>query len=250
MPTPETPTTGSTFEDLIPRMRSESELEVIVEDVPPVRPSGFISLFLGVASFAAPIGRPALILPALAIVFGLFALRKREGLRAVGTTPAIIGLILASFFGACGIAVPWMKSKTMGDQATYFASQFLELASRGEESLVKELQREFRNRHITTTKLDEVYQDESAESAEAGPGIYDQIFEAGPDVDFVLDRPVQVFQRYGNEKVDTVWTDRSGKIKQPVQIEMQWIKDPDGNGQWHVSLFQFYREPIYAESNL
>ncbi|MFG0266009.1 MAG: hypothetical protein ACF8AM_12800 [Rhodopirellula sp. JB055] len=126
--------TAANRERDVPKMGAEAGYEeVVVEEVAPVRISAFIGLFIALTSFTAAVGKPMLVLPLLAIAFCLFALRKHSGAtKPVGTTAARLGLILACLFGSMGFFVHYMKYRTLGDQATYFAQQYVELAANGE----------------------------------------------------------------------------------------------------------------------
>ncbi|TWT98929.1 hypothetical protein [Neorhodopirellula pilleata] len=239
----------------IPRMGAEAGYQLVSEeDVPPLRASGIVCLILGMLSFWAPIAWQMLVIPALAIVFGVIAMRKWGNVRPAGTSAAVIGLLLASGFGTAGVMIPAMKQQTLGKQAEYFAREFLELCGNGEKELALELQKPVQNRQLGTMDLEKAYSEDevaSQQMEEASGGIIDNVMEAGPDIEWKLAQPVDVFVKYGVEKADTYWIDPSGKIDQKIQILLEWHPDETNNtGQWHVSLFQFHRELIVAPSIL
>lgn len=239
----------------IPRMGAEAGYQLISEeDVPPLRASGIVCLIFGMLSFWAAVAWQMLIIPILAIVFGVIAMRKWGDVRPAGTTAAVIGLLLASGFGALGVMIPVMKQQTLGKQAEYFAHEFLELCGNGEKELALELQKPVGNRQLGTMNLEKAYEEDEVAREQmegASGGIVDQIIAAGPDVDWQLAQPVRVFVQYGTEKADTYWIDPSGTIDQKVQILLEWHPDETNDtGQWHVALFQFHRELIVAPSVL
>ncbi|MCC9644432.1 hypothetical protein LOC71_19340 [Rhodopirellula sp. JC740] len=248
--------TAASREKYVPRMGEESALEeVLVEDVAPVRISAFVGLLVAISSFTAAVAKPMLVLPVLAIALCLFALRKHDGrTKPVGTLAARIGLVLACLFGSTGFFVHHLKSRTLGNQAVYFARQYLELAARGEESLAIELQKTKPNRQVATMQLNEAYsQDESAmeQLENFRSGAYVDVKKAGLDTEWELDRRPRVFQKYGREKVDTYWRDPSGKFNGVIQVELEWSPAYEGEeADWHVSLFQVERELIVAPSVL
>ena len=91
----------STLPD-VPHMRAETGFDE-ADSAPPLRVSGFVCLLLGMLSVLACFGQPLLIVPLSAIAVGFVALRRSSGQRPVGTTPAMIGMVLAIFFATLRI---------------------------------------------------------------------------------------------------------------------------------------------------
>ncbi|MEM9365614.1 MAG: hypothetical protein AAGD07_06420 [Planctomycetota bacterium] len=247
---------GSAFDDgLIPKMNAESDFELIEEAAAPVRGSAFVCLLLGVASFVAVVGRPMLFVPALAFLVGLYAKRRYDGPRPVGLWAASLGMLLASGFGACGLALPYFKEKTLGDPAEYFAREYLELAANQNLPMSLELQRGYRNRNLATTSLEEAYKDygetedtqESLETMVGGP--YGDIgaLERKPEWKLVSRR---VYHEWRIDKVNLLFEDTTEQITNPVQLLLECHYDKEGRAQYHVALFQYHRERLVAESIL
>lgn len=220
-----------------------------VQETEPARPSGFIALGLGVFSAVAFLGVPLLIIPVLAIITGLLALRRCDGNAPLGTGPAKLGLILAVGFGACGIAVPWLKVTTLGGQAERFSRDYLRLVARGDDYLAMELEKRPLSRLPATMSLSDYYQ-----SNPGGQGkleffriktVNERIRQYGVDADWRLDRPVRLDYHFGREKAEVVWLEPSGKKR--VQFFMEYQVDKEGIGQWHIETVQNYRERIVAE---
>jgi hypothetical protein len=241
----------------LPKMGAEVGYQVVSDDdVPPFRASGLVCFVLGILSFWATIAWQMLIIPFAAIIFGIVAMRKWQGQRPAGTTVAVIGLLLASFFGATGLTVPLAKRNTMGKQAEYFAREFLELAGRGDVELVAELRKEARNRQVKGMNIKEAYEKDqiaraSLEEGSSSDSVVNEIRLAGPNIQWELAEPVRVYMYYGMERADTYWIDPSGTIKEKVQVELQWTPDDANNvGHWHVNLFQYWRELLVAPSVL
>ncbi len=241
----------------LPKMGAEVGFQVVSEDdVPPMRASGLICLILGVLSVSAMVAWQMLMLPIAAIAVGIFALRKWHGRRPAGTTAAVVGLVLASCFGAGGLTLPLAKRHTMAQQGEYFARQYLELIGRGDIELAAELRKEKRNRQVKGMNLREAYKkDEVAKSSisteEEQNVERDAIQLAGPGIKWELAWPARVYRYYGMERVETVWVDPSGKIPEKVLIGLQWSPDDENEvGNWHVHQFNYYRELIYAPSVL
>lgn len=241
----------------LPRMGAEVGFQVVNDDdVPPFRASGLVSLLLGLLSASALIAWQMLVLPIAAILFGVFALRKWTGPRPAGTTAAVIGLLLASCFGAGGLAIPLAKRATVGKQAEFFARQYLELIGNGDVELASELRKEARNRQVASMNLKELYRKEALAKSETEPeenrnSEQDAIQLAGPNIPWELVERPRVYSYYGMERVETIWFDPSGKLTEKVVIELQWSPDDKNNiGNWHVNNFHFYRDLIYAPSVL
>ncbi|SMP41902.1 hypothetical protein SAMN06265222_101673 [Neorhodopirellula lusitana] len=246
---------GSLHAAGIPRMGAEDGYQLVdEEDVPPLRASGIVCFILGLLSFWATVAWQMLILPIVAIIFGIIAMRKWGKVRPAGTTAAVLGLVLASAFGAAGIVIPTMKQRTLGKQAEYFAREFLEVVGDGEVELALELQKQARNRQLGTMDLKKAYANDkvaSEQREDATEGMVSTIGALGPDIEWELAEPVRVFFKYGIEKADTYWIDPSNKESRKIQILLEWHpNETDKTGQWNVSLFQYHRELIVAPTVL
>lgn len=238
----------------VPQMGAETGYE-LDESTVPLRVSGFVCLLLGLISAVALLGSAALVVPVLAIVFGLIALRPSpiEGIKPVGTSAAKVGIVLALAFGTCGFLLPVMKTATLGDQAKFFSRRYIEVIARDYDEFAMELNKEYRNRFASTMPLRDFYRNQSEEGQRAleefkQNGAFTIIRDIGPDGDWVLDRPVRVYHSFGIDRAEVVW--RSVQTGQKIQFMMQYLIDGDDVGQWHVDVVQQYRERIVAESIL
>ncbi|TWU56773.1 hypothetical protein Poly51_26900 [Rubripirellula tenax] len=250
----------------VPQMHAETGYEEI-EGVVPLRFSGYVCLLLGLISVVALVGLPALVFPALAIVFGLFALRPYYGRKPAGRTPAMIGLSLAIAFAACGYGVVALKSYTLGSQAKYYTHQYMELVANDFEELAIELGKDYKNRFAETMPLSDFYvndeeqngdgADESGMPMESQPtaidefrgnGAHIEMRRQGPGADWKLDSPVRVYHQFGIDRAEVNW--RADGSDQVVQFFMQYLIDPNDVGQWHIELVQIKRERLVAESIL
>jgi hypothetical protein len=234
-------------------MQAETGFE-IEESAPPLRVSGFLSLLLGSLSCLSLLGQPLLVLPLLAILSGLFALRRSSGQTPVGTRPAMVGLVLAFGFGSCGLFLPMMKTWTLSKQAEQFSRYYLEVIARGNDEFAMELRKDYVNRLPLTMSLTEHYMaDEAAarllqEFREEG--INETIRERGPGAEWILDRPIRIYYSYQREHAEVVWADPTGETSTLIQMFLQYRVDSKGDGQWHVDVIQTYRERIVAEQVL
>lgn len=68
------------MDPLVPHMQAETGFE-LDDSAPPLRVSGFICLIFGVLSFLCLLGQPILVLPLIAIIFGVFACGDRVARR-------------------------------------------------------------------------------------------------------------------------------------------------------------------------
>lgn len=236
----------------VARMRAEAGFEP--EEVQtPVRFSGFVCLLLGMLSILCLLGRPLLVIPFAALLFGLIALRPAPEGRPVGTFAAQLGLLLAVGFGACGFFLPWAKNQTLGSQAEYFVGQYFELIRDEQWELVAELQRPPNARHLASMPLQEFYDvnDSGQESLDQlqMDDTLQEVRRAGSD--WQPARSPRVFTRWGRQMVETFWTDRAGLASEDIRVELEYSVDPQTDiGQWHVTEFHFDRERLVAESVL
>ena len=147
--------TTDNFDPTVPQMHAEAGFEQ--DSVPPLRVSGFICLLFGVLSVFSLIGQPLLLFSLIAIAFGIFALRRSGEQTPVGTRPAMLGLVLAVGFGACGFFVPWMKTMTLGRQAEKFSRDYMEVVARSEDEFrtgtSERLCQSFFCHHVTEASL-------------------------------------------------------------------------------------------------
>ncbi len=239
----------------IPRMGAEAGYE-LDELQTPVRFSGFVCLLFGLLSSLAMLGRPLLLVPLLAIVFGIIALRPSIQGIPVGTMAAKIGIFFAVGFAAAGFFLPWAKQRTLGSQAEYFVKEYIEILGRGEWELAAELQKPYQSRTLPTMPLKEFYT--TNEDAAKGlnelkenNGAMATIASTADQTDWQLASTPRVFTRWGRQMVDTLWVDRNGFNSEKLQVELEYVIDKQNDiGQWHITLFQFHRERLVAESIL
>jgi hypothetical protein len=237
-----------------PRMGAEAGYEL--DDAQnPVRFSGFVCLLLGLTSAFALLGRPLLLVPFAALVFGLIALRPSVDGIPVGTFAAKLGLVLATGFAACGFFLPMAKERTLGGQAEVFVKEFLAVLGRGEWELASELQKPYRSRFLPTMPIKEFY----SQNPDASRALTEMLDSnsllmdigakyANSDWQLVSTR---VFTNWGRQKVDTLWIDKNGDPNQKLQVELEYEVDKQfDRGEWHITLFQYHRERLVAESVL
>jgi hypothetical protein len=223
-----------------------------VEDTPPpLRVSGYLCLILGVLSVFAVVGTAALVLPILAVLFGLFAHRRYGEQVPAGLRAAKVGLVFAAGFGACGLFVPMLKSMTLGAQAEQFARDYVEVVAHDELELAMELRKNYVNRFPTTMPLPAHYTlnenaDRSMEEFRQD-GVNAQILNRGPGAEWRLTRPVRIFNYYGSHKAEVTLQDPSGGKATELYMLLEYQVDHrNGDGQWFVERVMFNTEPIVA----
>ena len=219
------------------------------EAAEPARVSGIFSLIFGLLSVFAFMGIPLLILPILAILFGMLALRSCEGKPPLGTRAAKIGLVLAVGFGTFGIAVPWMRLSTLSAQAKQYSLEYLNLVAQGDDMLALELRKRPAMRLPASVSLEDYYGEnpkgQKALAVFRGMPINTDIRRIGPEFSWELDQPIRVDYHFGREQVEVVW--RGPSEEERFQFFLEFDFDSDGVGQWHVETFQVYRELVVAE---
>lgn len=245
--------TTDTIDPTVPRMRAETGFE-IEENTTPLRLSGFFCLLLGLLSFVSLFGQPLLVVPLLAFFVGAFALRRFEGPRPIGVRPAMIGIVLAAAFGACGLFMPWFKTLTLASQAKLYSRYYIELVARGEDHFAIEMKKDYVNRLPKTMNLQEHYAVNEAGSRNwqdfRAEGINESIRSRGLNAEWVLDRPVRIYYSYGREHAELIWKDPTEEVKAKIHIIMDYMLDQEGQGQWHVEHCASYVERITAPAIL
>lgn len=243
---------SETIPSNVPRMGAEAGYEL--EDAPPFHVSGYICLIIALFSPAALLGLSAVLIPAVAIPFGLFALRRHGEQVPTGTTAARVGLLLAFGFGACGIAIPWMQHVTLGGQAEKFARDYIEVIARDEAELAMELQKDYVNRFPDTMPLMAHYAlnpppEEQLEIFQNDP-VNKTIRRRGPGARWRLAEPVRVYTHYGFQRADVVFEDPTGAAATNLRFTLEYKIDSSGKGQWQMLNIVPDVDKIYAPAVL
>jgi hypothetical protein len=224
------------------------------EVAPPLRVSGFICLLLGVLSIFSIIFKAMLLMPLMALVFGLIALRKYDGPRPAGMRAAFLGMLLGVAFGTCGYTVDMMKRSTLGRQAEEFAGQYMKLVALGHDEHAMELQKEWYNRLSTDMNLAEHYLSDQrvAESLVQfkTDAVNRELKRLGADADWTLNRPVNVYYQFGQDHAEVIWSDPSGDSSLTIQMFMDYRVDSRGRGQWQMKIVHPLRTRLLAENVL
>lgn len=245
----------STF-SIAPKMSAEGGFEEI-SGAAPLRVSGFISGMLGVASAICILGMPLVVIPAAGILLGIYALRRYDGAKPVGTMAARIGILLSIGFGAFGLGAHVMKRNTLATQGEAFAREFIKLAAQGEDLYCMELSKDYANRFLPTMPLEEHYHDGNTGAMEQlqtyrDKGVVSLLKRLGPDVEWELDRAINVQYKYGAERVDIHFVN-DPYAKKPsvirVTLDAKYRASTD-QFEWHVSNFMVDRDRIVADSIL
>ncbi len=240
-----------TSEPIIPSMGAEGGFGLEDEAVAPLRVSGFICLILGLLSPLAYLGLAMMAIPIVAILVGLFALRRHGDLVPVGLGAARVGVVMSAGFGLLGVTVPMMKKMTLASQAEKFARDYIEVIALDEVELAMELRKDHVNRYPSTMPLKAHYK--MSQAAEdlliefRNDGINDQIRERGPGAPWKLLRPVRIYTHYQFQMADLVLVDPTGKSSIKLHMILEYrIDRVTGDGQWHVNSVQHLAKPIYA----
>ncbi|MCC9600845.1 hypothetical protein LOC67_09730 [Stieleria sp. JC731] len=232
----------------------------------PLRISGFIALILALISGFATVALPMLAVGVLAILFALIALRKTRpelgDVVPVGTSAARWAIILSCFFCAFSLARYGSKYQTLGNQAEYFARQFVRVASSGNSIYANELQKSYVNRYLKTMPLEIHYENErkkrEAEMLRSGNDSYEpedstvsDLVKYSPDHDWVLWRPVRVYNHYGRQKAEVILAADHSKNPYRLRIELEYLVHKDkGTSEWYVEVVTPFHERLVAESIL
>lgn len=230
-----------------PAMSAEPETELI-ESSRPVRISGFLALILGLLSFSAIFGAPLIVVPVLAVVCALIALRPYGDQRPAGYGVAMIGLFAAVLFAAWGVTQRHFHQEMMTTQAVRFAENWLDLLAQGDVELAVELRAHPASRQSETMPLDQYYSESTegraamSEFREKEP--VEAIIRAAQQADWELSQPAIIYHQFGRELVKTIWRDRSAAVKEAVAIDLEYLPaTTERPAQWRVENIDVYYSP-------
>lgn len=229
-------------------MRDEGEHQ-LVEGVRPLRVSGFLSLFFGVLSGLSFLGIALLVLPLISLALGLCAIRRYEGDAPVGLRAARFGMLLAAALGGAGFGTYHFRQSLMCGQAEKFTADYLSTLANGQIEVAMEMGRPIGSR--SKAPLIDLYRSDEnlvrARSEFVTGGFVDSLAALGPDVKWRVSRPTKSDVLYGGqEQFEVVMIDDGGKLDSECQVFLQYVRDRQGNLQWHVFHSQQYRELIVA----
>ena len=139
---------------------------------------------------------------------------------------------------------------TLARQAEQYSRYYIEMVARGEDHFAIELNKDYVNRLPTTMDWREHYAVDEGGSRNwqdfREESINDTLRSRGPNAEWVLERPTQVYYSYGRQHADVIWMDPTGSTSVKVQVMMEYQLDQQGQGQWHVKLCQAYMDRITA----
>ncbi|QDV61444.1 DUF4190 domain-containing protein [Crateriforma conspicua] len=234
-----------------------------VEEQPtPIRASGFFALLAGLASVFCLLGTPLLVLPVIAILLGLIALRPSDRGRPIGTLPAKIGMVLAVGFGVCGFLMPWLATQTVGTESAYFAKEYLRLMARGDREMVMEMRKDHINRVSPGTPLVTHYEQLEAEvrAMEDAQGMspmenYKEddcvaaLEDIGGDIELFQVGSARMYTHFGEQYVETNWNNHTDPFTNDIIVTMAFKIDAEtGDRQWYVKRCTWDQEQPVAES--
>lgn len=215
-----------------------SEVELLTE-APPLRLSGPIALVLGLLSFTALLGTPMVIVPILAVVAALVALRPYAGPRPTGYRVAFVGLFFAVLFGVWGFTSLRLKHRMLSHQAHAFAATWLDLLAQGDIEMALELKKHRQQRQPPSMPLREYYRT-SAEGRATVEQFREndatlQVIDAGTAVQWAPFRASESYQFGGRQLTSTYWKDQSGTVNTPILVSLEYIPaTADAPAQWLV----------------
>jgi hypothetical protein len=230
---------------------TDTELPV-EEPIRPFRPSGLVSFFLGVISVGALASVSLLVIPVLAVVFGLVALRpaKDRTVRPSGQGLACVGIVLAILFGTWSWGYAQVRESVLVSSGSRFAVDWLNTLRYGETEFAFELTQPASTRQLGSMSLPDYYSESNQIPYEQFSSFLSQamtkaVLESETDPDWVFDQVVASNRIYDSDYISVRLIDRSGAL-QPVQVTLcrtptfddEGLIMSDGPNQWHVSDFQ------------
>lgn len=221
------------------------------ESVGPFRPSGLLCLFLGIVSASALASTSLLIIPAIAVLVGLFALRpaRDQSLPPSGRGIAILGIGVALFFTSWSWSYFNAKTNFLVQDGRTFAVQWLETLRHGPVEYAFELTQPKGARQMESMPLEQYYTLENQipfeqfDTFRRGDAV-SAVKSATTDPVWKLDKVVGGYQSYNSEYIILSLVDTTATVS-PVLIVLCGTPTLDSLGkpdptepvQWHVSEF-------------
>ncbi|QEG38688.1 hypothetical protein [Roseimaritima ulvae] len=233
-------------------MESKSEspvFSVAAQEIPtsPVRPSGFVALFLGLLSSVVLLSAALLIVPIFAIAIGLFALRPAPLGAPVGRRFAMAGILLAVLFATWSVVGNRVRSEELAANGQRFAAHWLELASMGEWEVVLELMKWPERRQSPKMPLEPYYANTDARVEEMASFKerqgFSRLVEAGDTARWAVFGTPHVFSDRGEQCVRVRFVDQSAAAVGGVWVELQRRVEEDAEaGEWKVRDYGIFDE--------
>lgn len=212
----------------------------------PLRISGVISLLLGLISAIALAGPYMWVVPILAVLVGLFALRPSK-LPYTGKAAALIGLGLGLFFLTWAATARDVVEQVHLEKAKRFVTQWLDSFQSGEpefcfEMTLPEDKRLYKSVNLATYYANPV-DSSDVDGPPGGEPKFSEFIEQ-PLVKSLLNAEKKPQWQYAGV-IKTLklpgmrrWTlrfeDTSGTLPQPVAVIMEVKESPDGEYRWQV----------------
>ena len=212
---------------------------------------GFICLIFGLLSFFCRGSAAAWCCRSSRWCLGSLALRRSAGQMPVGTGAAMVGLVLAAGFGACGLFLPWMKTMTLGARPKNSRGITWRSSPAIEDEFAMELRKDYVNRFPTTMSLKAALR-ASMRMRLAALAEFREDAHQRADPQTRSRRRVGLKRPYASLLLVRKRASRShleqtpaGRLSEQIQYVSGVPSDHrNGDGQWHVDRgHSSYREP-------
>ena len=220
----------------------------------PFRPSGLLCLILGIVSASALASPSLLIIPVVAILIGVFALRpaRDRSLPPSGRGLAVLGIGTALFFASWSWSYFNAKTNFLVQDGRSFAVQWLETLRHGPTEYAFELTQLKAARQMESMPLEQYYTPENQMQFEQfdafinGPAV-SAVTSATTDPVWELDKVVSSYQIHQSEYIAFSFVDTTETVE-PILIvlccspvfDSLGKPDPTKPVEWHVAEFSFY----------
>lgn len=212
------------------------ECETIYQ--PPVRPSGIVTLLLGMLCSLIILNRGFLPLAVVVVLLGLFAMRPAPAGTPVGRRAAMLGILLAIFFLALGWTRSAIIERDVSRSAEKFALHWLKLAEMGEWELVYELTNPPSSRQNPRMPLKAHYLklEKAQELSEYKEQEFIQMFaELTHQPHWELAERPRISRSSGDYLVSLQFTDRNNAFPNQTLLTMQRVWQPqEDHFDWMV----------------
>lgn len=223
------------------------------ESVRPFRPSGLLCAALGLISACALASTSLLVIPFVAILVGIYAIRPARDPKhpPTGRAFAVFGIAAALFFAVWSWSYFRAKDHYLVQDGQVFALQWLETLRHGPIEFAYELTQPASARQMDTMPLDQFYTPDNEMAYEQfetfRTGVASAITSAPTDPKWEFQELVDRYERYQSQYIILSFADTTETVSPMLVIlccspTLDPLGKPDLSKpvEWHVSEFTSY----------
>jgi hypothetical protein len=212
-------------------------------DAPLAMPvTAWLSLFMAIIGSVSIGAIDMAVLPLVAIVLGLIALRPGRDVHPVGRFVACCGLVLGTLFLAASVSEDWLLKRHLVRHAEQKGLDWLTVLGAGEIEYATELANARGGRQIVGADLVKHYEglhDEAAAIYQTVTGhvANGRVLPPGERPSWKRVGPAKVSRNYAVHTVDLTYEDQNQVVKNQVSLSLKREFDEyTRNFEWHVAV--------------